>query len=624
MTSPAPTSSDRGAGAWTSRPPLSRAAIARLVQLAGLFNVLSAVVPTGHGRMAAMLEFVPAAGILSARSATAAVGVLLVYLGAGLRRGKHRAWQLAVVLAGAGVVLHLLKGLDFDAATVSGALLAMLIAVRGRFHAVADPRSRWRALTALLGFAATGFALGLVEIGVRADRLVGAPGVSQWIRESAYGLLGISGPLHFARPLAAEAVSITTGTFGLLAVVAAAVLLLQSGVRRTVRTEVDDQQLRDLLCQYGGNDSLGYFALRADKALIWAPSGKAVIAYRVVRGVSLAAGDPIGVEAAWPEAIAAWLADCTAHGWTPAVLGCGRTGGTAYRRSGLDVIELGDEAVVDAATFTLQGRPMRGVRQAVNRVQRAGYTCTALRQRDVAPGDLTAALHASDAFRDGTVERGFSMALSRLGDPRDSDCVLVLARDAEGRLRGMLQFVPWGADGLSLDLMRGDRTADNGLTELMVVTAIEAAPTLGVRRLSLNFAVLRSVFARAEELGAGPVLRLWHRALQGVSKLWQIESLYRANAKYQPTWQPRYLCFPTARDLPRIAFAALTAEAFLPGPSNHTVVAMPPAAPRPSPQPPVPPAPGDRPPYPQVPGAGLGSRHRPRHPDRAASIGKFR
>src|SRR5690348_3701346 len=104
----------------------------------------------------------------------------------------------------------------------------------------------------------------------------------------------------------------------------------------------------------------------------------------------------------------------------------------------------------------------------------------------------------------------------------------------------------------------------NGLTELMVVSAVEAAPALQVRRISLNFAVLRSVFARAEELGAGPVLRLWHRLLKIASRMWQIESLYRANAKYQPEWLPRYLCFPTARDLPRIAVAALTAEAFLP------------------------------------------------------------
>jgi lysyl-tRNA synthetase class 2 len=142
----------------------------------------------------------------------------------------------------------------------------------------------------------------------------------------------------------------------------------------------------------------------------------------------------------------------------------------------------------------------------------------------------------------------------------------VLCTDAQGALRGLLQFVPWGADGLSLDLMRGDRTADNGLTELMVAEVLEQSPAMGVRRVSLNFAVLRSVFARAEELGAGPVLRLWHRLLMAASKLWQIESLYRSNAKYQPQWTPRYLCFPTARDLPRIAVAAMTAEAFLPEP----------------------------------------------------------
>jgi len=84
--------------------------------------------------------------------------------------------------------------------------------------------------------------------------------------------------------------------------------------------------------------------------------------------------------------------------------------------------------------------------------------------------------------------------------------------------------------------------------------------------VSLNFAVFRSVFARGERLGAGPVLRLWRGVLLQASRFWQIESLYRANAKYQPAWQPRFLCFPSARDLPRIAVAALRAEAFLPGP----------------------------------------------------------
>ncbi|HEU4348370.1 MAG TPA: phosphatidylglycerol lysyltransferase domain-containing protein, partial [Actinoplanes sp.] len=510
---------------WRSRPPLSRNAVARLVQFAGAFDALTAILPPRHRPMALLIELVPAAGVLSARAATGVVGVLLIYLGAGLRRGKRRAWQVAVGLAALSVVLHLFKGLDLDATLVSVGLLAMLIAVRNQFHAVADPRNRWRALVALIGFGLAGWVLGFLEIAFRDNRLIGRPTVWQWAQEALYGLVGVSGPLHFASPFGAQAVSLTTGSFGMLAAGAAAVLLLRPGSRRPERTAEEDRRLRELLDKYGDADSLSYFALRTDKSLMWAPSGKAAVAYRVINGVSLAAGDPLGLQSAWPEAITEWLADCSRHGWTPAVLACGNTAGKAYRKHGLDVIELGDEAIVDVDAFSLQGRPMRAVRQAVNRVQRAGYACQVVRQKDVPHEVLAEATHAAEAFREGHTERGFSMALSRFGDPSDAECLLVLCRDGEGRLRGLLQFVPWGSDGLSLDLMRGDRDAENGLTELMVVSAIEAAPKLGVRRISLNFAVLRSVFARAEELGAGPVLRIWHRLLRAVSRLWQIESL---------------------------------------------------------------------------------------------------
>jgi lysyl-tRNA synthetase class 2 len=141
--------------------------------------------------------------------------------------------------------------------------------------------------------------------------------------------------------------------------------------------------------------------------------------------------------------------------------------------------------------------------------------------------------------------------------------MVVTCTDSEGSLRGLLGFVPWGPDGLSLDLMRRSDEADNGVIELMVTALLAKAPGLGIRRISLNFAVFRAVFERGGRLGAGPVLRLWHRFLLLASRFWQIESLYRANAKYRPIWEPRFLCFARARDLPRIGVAALEAEAFM-------------------------------------------------------------
>jgi lysyl-tRNA synthetase class 2 len=169
---------------------------------------------------------------------------------------------------------------------------------------------------------------------------------------------------------------------------------------------------------------------------------------------------------------------------------------------------------------------------------------------------------AAERWRGEAVERGYSMALSRLGDAEDQDCVVATARH-DGRLCGVLHFVPWGTDGLSLDLMRRDRASDNGLNELMITEVIEACPRLGVQRVSLNFAVFRDALERGARIGAGPVLRAWRRVLLLASRWWQIDSLYRFNAKFQPEWHPRFVCFPGVRDVPRVALAALEAEAFV-------------------------------------------------------------
>jgi lysyl-tRNA synthetase class 2 len=253
--------------------------------------------------------------------------------------------------------------------------------------------------------------------------------------------------------------------------------------------------------------------------------------------------------------------------WTPGVLGASRQGARAYVRAGLDALEIGDEAVVDLEAFTLQGREMRGVRQAVGRVRRAGATAAVARQRDLSSVELAEVAAAVEEFRDGDVERGSSMALSRIGDPADGDVVLVRGYDAEGRLVALLSLVPWGPDGLSLDVMRRSRDSENGMLELLVASLAECRDDLSVRRISLNFAVFRSALERGGDVGAGPILRWWRSVLLTASRWWQIESLYRANAKYRPAWGRRYLCSPRPTPAARVAVAALQAEAFIVRPS---------------------------------------------------------
>ena len=553
----------RTSSGWTT-------AISALVLLAGVVDLVSAATRADHTRLLVLRRFVPGGLSDTSSALTIVTGVLLVLLARALRRRKRRAWRLAVAVLLASVVLHLLKGLDVEEAAGSAALLVLVLLRRREFYAVGDPRTRWRGLAALLVLLVGSTALGVALIYVRRDGLVSPLGLGAALSTTLHGLVGLDGPLRWSATRAGRAdadfLSDAFLSLGIGTLVCTIYLVLRPSEPPALLAAGDESRVRDLLERHGRRDSLGYFALRRDKSVIWSPSGKACVSYRVLSGVMLASGDPVGDPEAWPGAIDAFLREAYVHAWTPAVLGCGEQAGQAWSRAGLSALELGDEAVVPTAGFSLQGREMRNVRQAVARVQRAGYQVDVRRVEDIPAAERQELRAQAALWRGAATERGFSMALSRLGEDDDGKCLVVMALH-DGRLRAFLHFVPWGADGLSLDLMRRDRDAVNGINEFLISALLDRAPALGVSRVSLNFAVFRSTFDRGERLGAGPVLKLTRRLLLLGSRWWQLESLYRFNEKFQPAWQPRFVCYPQARDLPRVVLAAAEAEAFLTWPT---------------------------------------------------------
>ena len=359
------------------------------------------------------------------------------------------------------------------------------------------------------------------------------------------------------------------GLFGAFALIAATIVLFQSQRADNALTGEDESAIRGLLELWGKNDSLGYFATRRDKSVVFAHSGRAAITYRVEVGVCLASGDPVGDPRAWPQAVDAWLGLCQTYGWPPGVMGASSHGARVFREAGLNALELGDEAILRTSDFKLSGPDMRGVRQAVTRARRAGLTVRIRRHRDISAEEMADTISRADAWRDTQTERGFSMALGRLGDPADGDCLLVEAIDPDGRVVAMLSLVPWGSTGASLDLMRRSPQSPNGTIELMVSELALTAETLGIVRISLNFAMFRSAFEQGAQLGAGPVARLWRGFLLFFSRWWQLETLYRSNMKYQPDWVPRYACYEDARLIPRVGVASALAEGFLVLPFNR-------------------------------------------------------
>ncbi|MET9053564.1 phosphatidylglycerol lysyltransferase domain-containing protein [Streptomyces bacillaris] len=509
-------------------------------------------------------------------------GVIALFLAVTMRRRKRAAWIVNTVLGGL-VLLALILAFFFaeirqhaqnwGSLALTAAFVVALVLGRREFYAKGDRSNpKLAALVAVVGLLVTSLvATALVTVTNTAHDGYRSTFLDRW-RYGALRLVSVAADdSRFPGITTPGWVDVVINILSTLLLIAVVYAAFRS--RRAVDplSAEDEAKLRALLDKHGERDSLGYFALRREKSAVWSPTGKAAVVYRVVGGVSLASGDPIGDPEAWPGAIDPWLAEAREHGWIPAVMGASEEAGTVYARHGLDALELGDEAIVETAEFTLDGRAMRGVRQAYNRVKRAGYEVTVRRHADIPEAEMAELVRRADEWRDGATERGFSMALGRLGDPADGQCVMLECRNAgeggeQGELRALLSFVPWGPHGLSLDLMRRDREAENGLTEFMVIQLLQRSGEIGITQVSLNFAMFRSVFERGSRLGAGPVLRLWRALLGFFSRWWQIESLYRANAKYRPIWEPRFMLFEKSADLARISVAAGRAEGFLEAP----------------------------------------------------------
>jgi lysyl-tRNA synthetase, class II len=498
---------------------------------------------------------------------------LLFVVGVALRRRLRPAWWVLVVwwlvVPSIGRVVDIANGDDVALASV-GLLISLLaiglaVRVRHQFVARAVPGSAWKALAVFLVGGAVVLCGGAALVLAFGE----ADGYGEaWGFTFGYMLTDV-GRVGFESSASAPFwVGVVVGLIGAAVIVVATTYLFRSPRGSRTLEVADEARVRAMLRDFGENDSLGYFATRRDKTVVWDTGSPATalagVSYRVIGSVSLASGNPLGEPQRWSGAIEAWRRQARENGLSVAVMGAGHEGALAYADAGMRMLDIGDEAVVDMSRFSLNGPGMKSVRRSVASLQHRGYTTNVVRHANLTADDFAALTAAAARWRgDGGEERGFSMALGRIADPLDGQCVLVEARDANGELRGFLSFVPWGRTGLSLDLMRRDPTADNGLVELMVAGLAAHAGTFGVGPVSLNFAMFREAFERGAEVGAGPVSRIWRRGLLAASKNWQLESLYRSNVKYAPDWQPRYVGFEFASDLPRVGFATGSAEGFV-------------------------------------------------------------
>jgi lysyl-tRNA synthetase class 2 len=539
--------------------------IGRLALWLGVLNVVANIFrrfqPVAHR----VDKVIPGLVNSTAFSTALFTSLVLILVASGLRRRKRRAWTIAVIVLAFNLLSDFFRYHYHPLQIIPNAvLLVILLIVRKEFYAISDPATKFQPLYAFAILLSFTIISAIMMLYFRHGHdIVGNPSFKNIFLTVIEGMVGISGPIEFVNQRASDAVEFSLAALGIFTIVLPLFLYFRRVKPLPKMSDEDIEIVRKLIRHDVDQDSLGYFATRRDKSVIWAPNKKAGIAYRVEAGVMLASGDPFGEYSLWPAAIDAFLEEAKLHAWTPAVMGASDRGGEVWvEHAGMTAFDIGDEAIIKVKDFTLEGRPMANVRQMVNRIGRKGYVAKTTKWSDLDLSIRVELRGLAKKWRYGTPERGFSMSMDRFGEDIDGETVITIATLGD-EIKGLLYFVPWSNDGISLDRMQRERGTDPGVNELLIVQTVEWARENKIESISLNFAAFRSLFERADKISAGPITRGSRNVIRFFSNFFQVESLYRFNAKFDPEWQTRYLVYPKATDIAKIGWAAIKAEQFI-------------------------------------------------------------
>lgn len=511
---------------------LAAPVLAILVFLSGVVLLFSGATPEIDTRLEHLGFLVPHRLIDASHFGASLIGVLCLLLAQGLRRRLSAAWILTTVLLLVGALLSLLKGFDWEEASLLTLTACLLAAFRGSFYRPSR----------------------LLELPFSPVYVVASAcviGASVWLLLFAYQDVPYSHQLWWQFTLDADAPRGLRSLLGsaVLLVIVALTWLLRTA-RPTIHLPTADELQRASRILQDSDQPDGGLALTGDKALLFHPQDDAFLMY-ARRGRSLVAlYDPIGPAQRRAEMIWQFRDLCDIHHARPVFYQVRAENLPFYMDIGLTAIKLGEEARVDLLRFDLdaKGKEMKDLRYTWNRGGRDGLS---LEIHEAGQAPLEELKVISDAWLEGknVREKGFSLGRFSADYLQHFRIALVRFQGQPVAFANLLET--HSRELASLDLMRAHPQAPKLTMEFLMIGLIQHYKTHGYARFSLGMVPLSGLQPRR---GAPLTQRLGSMVFQRGEQLYNFQGLRRFKDKFQPDWEPRYMAVPAGLD-PLVALA---------------------------------------------------------------------
>jgi phosphatidylglycerol lysyltransferase len=525
---------------WTSERPAAlkfvRTLAGVLTAACGYVVILSAATPSLLERLHFVARWLPITVLEASHLLSVLIGLGLVVLARGLRRGFREAMILATALLLLGALANVGKGGDWEEALIFLATAFLIV----RHHRAFSREGR---LWPLLDETAVANALALTSffllVGWWAHRDV--PLADLWLRFESHA--------PGSRAVRGAAVLLAgSSIFALIAV-------LRSRLPAASAAEID-QALETILATDGVR-STALMVAAGDK-LVWRFADRGLLLYGTTGNYLVVFGDPVVSPGEERVLLESFLDFAEAGGWEVVFYQISPRWIPYLHDQGFSLFKLGEEALVDVASFTLEGKRFKSLRNGLHHVERAGVRLRVIDAQEVSRR-LVELRAVSDAWlaKKHVPEKRFSVGF--FSEPFLRRFPAIVAENAEGPILGFASLMPGRRGGeASLDLMRYHPDAPQGVMDAIFVWALAWAREQGFERFSLGMAPLSTV-------GESSRAPLWERLSRFLYRhgayFYNFQGLRQYKQKFQPIWEPRYMAYKPPWEWPQAmgAVAALIA-----------------------------------------------------------------
>jgi len=518
---------------------------AALLAILGGINMLSVLTPPLANRLHFLRSFLPLDAIHFSNIATLIAGILLLCCAAFLLKGLRNAWKLALLLSMISLIGHLSKAIDYEEASLALLTIIVLVTTRKNYRVKSDPRVRSFGLQNSL----------LILLSVLVYGVIGFYFLDQREFGVDFSILGsLEATLRSFILLPADPTPLTrfaSGfilTINMLGVLSLGLLVyafIKPFIFKSATLQEEVERAKSLLLNCGRSAD-DYFKVYPDKSFFFGIEVEGFVSYKMASGFAIALGEPVCENQ--PYIIAQILKEfehfCLDNGLKPAYYRIDGSSQDIFKRMGKKFLPIGQEAIVDLETFTLEGKDKKSLRNALNALEKKGFHAVVY-PAPIKDGLLQQLKLVSDDWLQ-TMERREIVFSSGMFDWTElKSQTIITIENEEEKIVGFLNIIPDYAPGEgTYDLIRKTADAPAGVMDALIVRLIAQLKEHGLERLNMGMAAMVGI-EKPKDVPEWAVKFAYERLRQ----FRHYHGLFEFKDKYASRWVDKYLVYENHYDL---------------------------------------------------------------------------